>query len=480
MSTRVVSFQVEDEADVPGVIERLLAAFSIRRAPETSEDVRWLDTFDSRLFERGASLAYVESGGERVLRWSGGPTAPRRRLRVSAGPAFAGDVPASAVHDELEPLAEMRRLLTQVEVRSRCDALDVVNEDEKIVARITLRSRRARGSNGKKTWHDAPARLVLGEVRGYGAEFERVERFVRHELRLEAVGVSELEDALRAIGARPRRSFSAPEFQRGMPAAPATKMVLSALLEAMVDNESGLRSDLDTEFLHDFRVAVRRTRSILTQVKGVFAKTLTKHYGSEFRWLGQVTGLTRDLDVFLLKSDDYLESLDAEPRAALAPLLEFMAALRVEEQRKMTRKLGTDRYQNLVRNWRAFLAEESTNGALQANAFRPVEAVVSARILRRFRRIVSAGRAIPKDAPVERLHALRIECKKLRYLLELFGSLYPPREIKRSVKELKRLQNLLGDLNDYEVHVGTVERAVGAMSRRGACFSSRLRLRSPG
>ena len=51
----------------------------------------------------------------------------------------------------------------------------------------------------------------------------------------------------------------------------------------------------------------------------------------------------------------------------------------------------------------------------------------------------------PEDAL---LHALRIECKMLRYQLEFFTSLFPPKEISR---QIKRLQDNLGDFNDLTV-----------------------------
>jgi CHAD domain-containing protein len=46
------------------------------------------------------------------------------------------------------------------------------------------------------------------------------------------------------------------------------------------------------------------------------------------------------------------------------------------------------------------------------------------------------------------LHALRIECKKLRYLMEFFASLFPAKEINELIRQLKKLQNNLGDFND--------------------------------
>jgi CHAD domain-containing protein len=61
------------------------------------------------------------------------------------------------------------------------------------------------------------------------------------------------------------------------------------------------------------------------------------------------------------------------------------------------------------------------------------------------------GGAIGPESPAEALHGLRIDCKKLRYLLEFFRSLYPSSEIDPLVKALKQLQDNLGDFNDLEV-----------------------------
>ena len=54
----------------------------------------------------------------------------------------------------------------------------------------------------------------------------------------------------------------------------AAKYIFSHLLKTMKDNEPGTIADTDSEFLHDFRVAVRRTRAGLSQLKGVLPDKL--------------------------------------------------------------------------------------------------------------------------------------------------------------------------------------------------------------
>ncbi|MBW2412013.1 MAG: CHAD domain-containing protein [Deltaproteobacteria bacterium] len=58
----------------------------------------------------------------------------------------------------------------------------------------------------------------------------------------------------------------------------ATKAILQFLLEVMKINAANMEKDFDTEILHDFRVAIRRTRSALGQVKSVFPVRTTNRF----------------------------------------------------------------------------------------------------------------------------------------------------------------------------------------------------------
>ena len=69
----------------------------------------------------------------------------------------------------------------------------------------------------------------------------------------------------------------------------ATCEILKCLQDVMHQNEAGIRADWDTEFLHDFRVAIRRTRSALSQIKGVLPEDAVAHFKDEFRQLGRST-----------------------------------------------------------------------------------------------------------------------------------------------------------------------------------------------
>ena len=84
----------------------------------------------------------------------------------------------------------------------------------------------------------------------------------------------------------------------------AAAAVLRGMLEVIEANFDGTIADIDSEFLHDLRVSVRRSRSVQRELKRVFPPDALAHYRAEFRWLQQATGDARDLDVHVLEFDD--------------------------------------------------------------------------------------------------------------------------------------------------------------------------------
>ena len=69
--------------------------------------------------------------------------------------------------------------------------------------------------------------------------------------------------------------------------------------------------------------------------------------------------------------------------------------------------------------------------------------------MKSYKRVLKEGNAITEESHDESLHDLRKSCKKLRYLMEFFQSLYPENQIKHFIKNLKGLQEVLGDFQDY-------------------------------
>lgn len=232
----------------------------------------------------------------------------------------------------------------------------------------------------------------------------------------------------------------------------AVKEICRRLLATLEANEEGTRLGLDSEFLHQLRVAARRTRSLLGQVKSVVPRSTVASCHADLKWLGRVTGPARDLDVSLIKLPRYRDLMPAAVWQDLRPLRDFLRHQQRREQAALAAALGSERYRTLITSWHEFVNRPPEVDDEQApDAARPIRQVAAERIWRAYRRVRKKGRRIGEKSPDQDLHDLRIACKKLRYLMEFFRSLFPARPISRLIKELKQLQDCLGDFNDVSV-----------------------------
>jgi CHAD domain-containing protein len=237
----------------------------------------------------------------------------------------------------------------------------------------------------------------------------------------------------------------------GQSAGSAAEAVLARTHAIVTANLPGTLADVDSEFLHDLRVANRRARSLLRQLAAVFPPAPLEHLREELKWIQAVTSETRDLDVQLLDFEDY------EDRRALAPLHAVLEQRRAKAFAAMKRALQTKRAARALDAWAAIRAVPDTDA---------VEAVAGARIGKVYRRMVRMGEAIHDDSPHEALHDLRKVGKELRYLLEFFGGLFAEAEVKPMLKSLKALQDVLGRFQDFEVQADTLRALTGDVAKQ--------------
>jgi CHAD domain-containing protein len=238
-------------------------------------------------------------------------------------------------------------------------------------------------------------------------------------------------------------------LEPGMPSVAALKLLFLKLLRTMQTNEVGLCADLDPEFLHDFRVAVRRTRALLGRSKEHLDPKVLEEFNREFRWLGQLTGKKRDLDVFLIKLEQLTARRVVEEVEDLGPLIDLLRQRQHQEGKALATFIRSSRYRDLVSNWSKALEREDS---FRAERFREsVYALASPRIWKIYRKILRIGAGLSESTEPRLLHELRIDCKKLRYLLEFFRSLYPQPLMGGLISDLKGLQDILGDFNDCHV-----------------------------
>ena len=414
-----------------------------------SAHARYLDTFDRRLRRAGLVLEHVTLPGAAVLRYreTGRSTAivevPGVRL-----PAFARDLAHSRLRSLLLPLIDVRRLLVVAESRGRLTIARGCDREDKTVLVVEC-----------FTAPRGPVRLTVRPLRGY-------ERFARRAIRrlreMEGIVPDESEPMLAAdpgpdaaFGgvAAPARVELDPKERSDV----ACKRVLAGLDAVLEVNAPGVEADLDPECLHDFRVATRKARSLLREMKRVFPRSTTRRLRADLGWLGQRTGPVRDLDVHLMDFAAAAGNGEEAPGSASAALRAHLEALREREYRALGRTLRSARYQRVRAAFGTFVASEPRARPRSENALVPIGALSATRILAVYRRILAEGRAIGDDSPAESLHDLRKTCKRLRYLLEFFRDIHPAKPVERTIARLKRLQDNLGTYQDVQVQRAVLE-----------------------
>lgn len=260
-----------------------------------------------------------------------------------------------------------------------------------------------------------------------------------------------------------------------MPASRAVAVILETLLDVMVASEPGVVERRDEEFLHDYRVAVRRTRSALALFGTVLPEPVRRRGKALFADLGKRTGPARDLDMLALALPTYLAEL-ADADAEAASRLEQ----RVEEEIKrryaaIRRWLESKTYRRKIDGWRRdlrTLAAADAGGPMAELAAAALREAID-RVDRQFELVTQPDR----DAA---LHRLRIRFKRLRYALEFSTALVSGAEVEVAISSLKSLQDELGDHQDLVVHerfvraAGDAPEADAALATLGRRLSARL------
>ncbi len=453
------------------------AVFRVETEPERKVRGRFFDSFDWRLYGSGRVLEEEGSGRRRrlTLRALGSPM-PLRVVHKSALPRFARDLAEDdPLRADLEPALDIRALLPRIRYVAQRKSLRVLDDDGKTVLRVDMERLRVRSAEAGGE-ADLGGWLRLIPVRGYEDWLERMEALLVEALEAHPEPTDPMPTAARVLGLSPGGYLSKLDyrFDPGQPAGLAIRQICLGLLDTLEANVAGARADLDSEFLHDLRVATRRTRSALTQVKAVLDPGTTERFKAAFAWVQKITGPTRDMDVYLLAYPAYRASLPGPLRPDLEPLRDFLQSHQRREHARLARQLGSRRLRDLLGDWRGVLESSVAAPSVAANAARPIAEVADERIWKMYRRVRREGRSIGPNSPAAELHELRKSCKKLRYLMEFFRSLYPYREIGELIAVLKGLLDNLGAFQDYQVQAGHLRGYAEQMVQEGGAPTATL------
>jgi CHAD domain-containing protein len=432
---------VAKSPDLAGLLAALEHAdFEVGIAERSS--FQWHDTFDGRLHAARLQLVLTR-GRDPSLILASAQSAPASVV-LSTAPKFVDGLPAGPFRSRLAAVVEMRALRPTVGCTAEVTEVWRRDGSDKIVSsvRVLFDIRTASGAPFAATV------VEVDELSGHPGAAKRTRQLMA------ASGWAESESTLVELVAG-AGGYDLAGF-RDSPTVPLNAAdravdgfaaVLQNLAASMTANLPGTIADVDTEFLHDLRVAIRRTRAILSRAKRVLPDDARQKFQLAFADFGGHTSEVRDLDVYLLGWDRDIASLSPTTRSALDPIRALLVQRRARAQQELRQVLTSAATSQMLNSWSACLAEPGRAEAAE----RPLGAFVAEQITKVERRLVTDGRAITDESPAAEVHQLRKDAKRLRYMVECFGGLPGDVPRKAFVGQLKALQNNLGVHQDADV-----------------------------
>ncbi|SFP49765.1 CHAD domain-containing protein [Hydrogenimonas thermophila] len=231
----------------------------------------------------------------------------------------------------------------------------------------------------------------------------------------------------------------------------AVKALVYTLLKTIEANRDAiLHKEYEPERLHQLRVAMRKLRALLSQMKPLFSPTWRDEHKEKLAYLMRQTGSQRDIDVYLEAIPNYKQMLPKDLQDGLDALEDYLTQKSKESKDELINFLQSDPFNKEIETLFEFCHNEESIG-LSKRSSGPVIIEVKHALRKRYKRILKKGNALNKNSLADEYHLLRIDVKKLRYMIEFFSSLFNKDAYDKMLKRLKTIQSILGEHQDLEV-----------------------------
>lgn len=244
-----------------------------------------------------------------------------------------------------------------------------------------------------------------------------------------------------------------PELDSTFTIEKALQNMIWSCLSHLQANVSGAVKKSDDEYLHQVRVALRRLRVVLSMTAKYRSDTELDSLRKLVAELGTALGRSREWDVFVSQTLPALQRHIAKS-IDLKKIAGKSEELRQHYHQRVQTALQHGDFQRLLLRFGAWMNGDywrTVDGGRDLSGF------ATAMLHKRGRKIRRCSEDIQQDADPNKMHALRIACKNLRYSADLFTGLYGADKIDGYLKALAKLQDTLGIFNDHAVALRLLE-----------------------
>lgn len=215
-------------------------------------------------------------------------------------------------------------------------------------------------------------------------------------------------------------------------------------------NLHGALLDTDPEFLHQFRVALRRLKALLKAFRPILPPEFSQRWGDTFSRLAEISGRTRDLDV--LRETFLQPLLCSEAESAIEPLMRH--SLQAWEHTRQTARAAL---QDLPHGVYLLTFSKELHGLDKLGHSDSIAKFARQRLKKLHAKALRRFQAVSGNPTPEMIHRLRIACKNLRYSCEYFAPLFDAESMADFRRKISALQDDLGFIHDLHVALINLE-----------------------
>ena len=341
----------------------------------------------------------------------------------------------------------------------------LVDGQGKIIARVEVvqydfqvpspgTTSRNRGSNAQAGSRSAHLALIIRPLRGYDSAATAVVR--RAEERGWRIAADPLETALAAL---PIGSAEPGFVDPAQSAGTALRGITAAYLPVLAELEEGVIADHAPEFLHQYRVGLRRLRSLIVQLGSALPQDEVQRLRVLLGDMAPRTNQQRDLDVWLESRDEHAVLVPETLRPGLDPFFAAVATDRVAVHRAVAKALGSAPHRRELAEIAALAQRDVAGGEDHTT---PLADLAARRTWKAWLKAANDAAQVETATPSEHIHEVRIRCKRLRYLLDACGHLTAPEAHEGLRRDLREVQEVLGAFNDASIQEAALLERISA------------------
>jgi triphosphatase len=463
MSEEITPTETELKLGLPGQEAEAAVVACLRENGYTVEDLEavrnvdtYLDTFDWSLLKNGLSLRYRVSNSATVYTVKSiGPIedgiARRKETEIPLdGPVDVPTaIPVKSIRKLVDGIVFPRKLLEQVQVRTDRRRYRVISpEGAGIELGFDTSSFSLRGFHNRRITRKQDE--LEAEIRtGPETALAALSSLLSKKFNYSPSRASKLEVAIERFKITipskkpPERLRVRLDDRLDL----AVRKVLTHQCQRFQEQLPGVRLDIDTEFVHQARVATRRLRSGVRLFREAIPEAAADYLGGELKWLGGLLGAVRDLDVFLLNLSKFKEKIERFPAKKKQAFESLIGEHRRGLLEALCQALGSPRYRSLERRLAQFLARPLPSRPRPRLAAKTVREIAPALIIGRFEAALKQGATVLVHPKFKEFHRLRIRMKRLRYACEFMAPAYG-NDLDAFIERMVEIQDCLGELQD--------------------------------